>query len=339
MAIEDFTTYTEVDPNSRITVISTRVTWSSLTKNEDAYVYDDKGAGYFAGSFEIKFTANLTASQGGNPSNRIQICALANAIDDGQGIILANEDMLSVFFSIPSSGTPSIFLEECDGGSTYSGGSYVCSENTDYDITLLRDEGVGTYGTLYCYIYSDSSRTNLLDTLTVTLHSSKKDFQYLYVCQSFNTGQSITTSGYVDSVEITLGSAPTVTTQAVTNISGTTATGNGTITSLGFPNPSAHGVCWNTTGTPTTADSKTDEGAASATGAFTSSMTGLVDGTKYYVRAYATNSEGTGYGAETSFRAGIPIGSEVSGVFEVVETRLHYVDAYGNERYIEGTLV
>jgi hypothetical protein len=40
----------------------------------------------------------------------------------------------------------------------------------------------------------------------------------------------------------------TVTTQAVTNISTTTATGNGNITSLGVPNPTSHGVCWNTTG-------------------------------------------------------------------------------------------
>ena len=97
--------------------------------------------------------------------------------------------------------------------------------------------------------------------------------------------------------------SPTVTTQTVTAISGTTATGNGNITSLGAPNPTAHGVCWNTTGTPTTADSKTDEGAASTTGAFTTAMTGLTAGVKYYVRAYATNTEGTGYGGEVVFWA------------------------------------
>ncbi len=97
--------------------------------------------------------------------------------------------------------------------------------------------------------------------------------------------------------------SPTVTTQTVTVISGTTATGNGNITSLGSPNPTAHGVCWNTTGTPTTADSKTDEGAASTTGAFTTAMTGLTVGVKYYVRAYAINTEGTGYGGEVVFWA------------------------------------
>jgi len=94
---------------------------------------------------------------------------------------------------------------------------------------------------------------------------------------------------------------PTVTTQAVTRTGTTTATGNGNITDLGDPNPTQHGVCWNTTGTPTTADNKTEEGAAGATGAFTSSMTGLSPGTTYYVRAYATNDVGTEYGSQVSF--------------------------------------
>ena len=98
--------------------------------------------------------------------------------------------------------------------------------------------------------------------------------------------------------------APTVTTQAVSGITTTTATGNGNITDLGIPNPTAHGVVWNTTGTPTTADSSTNEGAASATGAFTSNMTGLSAGVTYYVRAYATNTAGTAYGNEVSFTTG-----------------------------------
>jgi len=95
--------------------------------------------------------------------------------------------------------------------------------------------------------------------------------------------------------------APIVTTQAVTGINTTTATGNGTLVDLGYSNPTAHGVCWNTTGNPTIADNFTDEGAAAATGAFTSGMTGLTSGTIYYVRAYATNAAGTGYGEQVAF--------------------------------------
>ncbi|MBN2438069.1 MAG: hypothetical protein JXL20_05645 [Deltaproteobacteria bacterium] len=108
--------------------------------------------------------------------------------------------------------------------------------------------------------------------------------------------------------------APTVTTQAVTGIGATTATGNGNITDLGAPNPTAHGVVWNTTGTPTTADNSTNEGVAGAIGAFTSNIAGLSPGTIYYVRAYATNTAGTAYGSDVSFitTPQLPVANEVS---------------------------
>ncbi len=92
---------------------------------------------------------------------------------------------------------------------------------------------------------------------------------------------------------------PTVTTATVGNIAATTATGNGNITDLGVSAPTAHGVCYATSANPTAPC--TDEGAASATGAFTSSMTGLTSGTLYYVRAYAVNTAGTRYGLDVVF--------------------------------------
>jgi parallel beta-helix repeat protein len=94
---------------------------------------------------------------------------------------------------------------------------------------------------------------------------------------------------------------PLVTTQAVTDITQTTATGNGNVTDLGIPNPTQHGVVWSTSPNPTTANSKTTDGPVSATGAFTSSMTGLTPGTLYYVRAYAANDAGTFYGGVVTF--------------------------------------
>ncbi len=59
------------------------------------------------------------------------------------------------------------------------------------------------------------------------------------------------------------------------------------------------GVCWNTTGTPTIQDSKTEDGGGS--GGFTSLVTGLDVEQTYYIRAYATNSVGTGYGNPISY--------------------------------------
>ena len=94
---------------------------------------------------------------------------------------------------------------------------------------------------------------------------------------------------------------PVVTSQSVTEIADVSATGNGNIVELGYYNPSQYGLCWNTTGNSSIADDKTEQGAISLTGAFTSDITGLSPNTTYYARAYATNDAGTSYGEEVLF--------------------------------------
>ena len=122
----------------------------------------------------------------------------------------------------------------------------------------------------------------------------------LYYVRAYAT--NVAGTAYGNEVTFTtLGIAPTITTQAVTNITTTTATGNGDATNLGIPNPTQHGVCWATTTNPTTANSHTSDGPVSATGAFTSTITGLTPGTLYHVRAYATNAQGTSYGSDVQF--------------------------------------
>ncbi|NTW33483.1 MAG: LamG domain-containing protein [Bacteroidetes bacterium] len=91
----------------------------------------------------------------------------------------------------------------------------------------------------------------------------------------------------------------TVTTQAVSSIALATATGNGTVSADGGATITERGVCWNTSTGPTTANSKAISGGTN--GAFTASMTGLTAGTLYYVKAYAINSNGIGYGEEVTF--------------------------------------
>ena len=93
---------------------------------------------------------------------------------------------------------------------------------------------------------------------------------------------------------------PTViTTDPVTNIQQTTATGGGNVTNSGGATVTARGVCWSTSSNPTINNSHTTNGTG--TGIFTSSITGLTPGTLYHVRAYATNSAGTAYGADVIF--------------------------------------
>lgn len=92
---------------------------------------------------------------------------------------------------------------------------------------------------------------------------------------------------------------PDVITSPVTNITMTSATGGGTVTTDDGSTVLERGVCWNTTSDPTISDSRTNDG--SGTGTFTSEITGLTENTTYLVRAYATNSAGVGYGESISF--------------------------------------
>ena len=96
--------------------------------------------------------------------------------------------------------------------------------------------------------------------------------------------------------------APTVPTVATNNVSGITATSatcGGNITSDGGANVIARGVCWSTAQNPTVSGNHTTDG--SDTGSFTSNIMELTANITYYVRAYATNSAGTGYGEQRSF--------------------------------------
>ena len=92
---------------------------------------------------------------------------------------------------------------------------------------------------------------------------------------------------------------PTLTTADITEITQTTAVCGGTVTSDGGASVHFRGVCWSTNPTPTYSDIKTYDGTG--TGTFTSSLTGLTVGTLYYVRAYAMNDAGLGYGNVESF--------------------------------------
>jgi hypothetical protein len=92
---------------------------------------------------------------------------------------------------------------------------------------------------------------------------------------------------------------PTVTTSAITDITGTTATCGGTITDEGTGTVIERGVCYSKGITPTIADCKTTNGTGAGT--FTSNISDLDGASTYYVRAYATNNTGTGYGMVMSF--------------------------------------
>jgi pectinesterase len=121
-----------------------------------------------------------------------------------------------------------------------------------------------------------------------------------YYIRSYATNS--TGTNYGNEITVTTYSAvvvPTLTTTTVSAIAVHTALSGGTITDWGGAAVTAKGLCWSTSANPDLTSSYTVDGTD--IGTFTRSMSGLNGTTLYHVRAYATNSAGTGYGTDLTF--------------------------------------
>lgn len=120
-----------------------------------------------------------------------------------------------------------------------------------------------------------------------------------------------------------------ISTQNVSDIAPSSAISGGNIISDGGAAITARGVVWSTSPNPTIAlTTKTNDG--SGVGSFTSNLTGLATGTTYYVRAYASNINGTSYGNQVSFVTNVnfTIGQTYGG------GKIFYVDGTGQHGLI-----
>lgn len=102
------------------------------------------------------------------------------------------------------------------------------------------------------------------------------------------------------------------TNDVIVEAAGTSAWSGGFTTSTSI---TAYGVCYSSSNPePTIADSKTSEPVSYSS--FTSNITGLTPNTQYYLRAYATFSDKTGYGRVVKFTTG----ADLSAAYGQVST-------------------
>ena len=135
MAYENLTTYTEVDPNSRITISATRSNFVGLQRDEDAYVYSDKGVNYFSGDFEHLIDIYLDSTSDGST---IVYWALENVVDDWAGMQAGGGDALDIMFWTGAASEMRLYLHETVAGTTYAD-YYQIALDTLYYLTIKRD--------------------------------------------------------------------------------------------------------------------------------------------------------------------------------------------------------
>lgn len=121
-----------------------------------------------------------------------------------------------------------------------------------------------------------------------------------YYLRAYATNSDGTAYGLQVTFKTLKGIFPTLTTTKASNITSLSVTSGGNISFNGGTDVSERGVCWSTTTFPTVLDNKTSDGKGN--GNFTSSITLLSAGTIYYVRAYAINKTGIGYGNQDTIK-------------------------------------
>ena len=147
--------------------------------------------------------------------------------------------------------------------------------------------------------YGDATPTSNKD-FHVEITGLSPETQYYYCFEIWNP--NLNHRSEVKSFTTLTVTKPSVTTSTATNIGWTTATAGGNVTDDGYGVFLECGVCWGTSHNPDTGNDFSHLAASSAsTGEYSCTLTGLAPSTKYYVRAYATNSKGTSYGDEKDF--------------------------------------
>jgi len=123
------------------------------------------------------------------------------------------------------------------------------------------------------------------------------------------------TDGIVNGIDFSfIAGQADVSTSDITDITSTTATAGGIVLADGGSTVT-RGVCWSTSANPTTSNALTTDGTG--TGVYNSSIAGLIPGTLYHVRAYASNAAGTVYGKDVTFTSaalGSPVATAATSI-------------------------
>lgn len=186
MAYEDLSLYTEVDPGNDFSQTTTRNTATALPRNVDAYVYKNYGLNHFRDYIhhvDIHWGTCVAAGTFG-------VWAITNDpgsyqdMSQGQLIYLYDGGGTNDAIILRDMGTANQQLYQ-------TGGNF---DGSDFYLIIERN---GT--TLTCKIYSDSERTNLLDTLTITCADTAE--QYALVGFSRDAAGTSVFNGYCENFD------------------------------------------------------------------------------------------------------------------------------------------
>jgi hypothetical protein len=209
------------------------------------------------------------------------------------GISYGNQVRITLFPTAPVLNT--LEITQVKGSSAMSGGEITSDGGADVTLKGL------CWNTSTNPINTNNHTTNGFGTDAYTAMLSGLLPNTLYYVRAYAVNKIGTAYGIERTFQTN--GIPTLTaTTPVTNIIATTATSGGKITDDGRSPIITRGICWSTYSNPTVAlTTKTVDNSSTSIGSFIANMKGLTPATTYYVRSYATNEVGTGYGSQVQF--------------------------------------
>ena len=145
MAYEDFTTYTEYDPNNVRTVTTNKVACSNLLRSDSGYLKRDCGTDFFDGDFS--YDIDFYKGTGYDAQSNLGIFALTNGANTIQEMVDGSDGLCVYFYRNPS--YQSIYLHDFSGSYDIY---YADAGDTIYYLTIER-VGYSVFLKRYCWYY------------------------------------------------------------------------------------------------------------------------------------------------------------------------------------------
>ncbi len=187
---ENLTTYTEVDPNSTITVSSSRVTVDGMRRNAYEYICKDFGAGYF-NEIDISFAFYLASTSKDG-------CAANVALSNNNEGKFWRSPIVSFFIFRASPSVWEVYYQVGNHDAVLIDSGF--SSDTVYYARMRR---AASADKIYFYLYSDAYHNNLIASANDTI-DARWAFRYFYPVMSSNIeyGAAVDFDGYFEKFDL-----------------------------------------------------------------------------------------------------------------------------------------